>query len=68
MYKDDEHKGNDLSFNVFTTSGGYNRGNDLSLSLSLCTLLLSSHLHQQVWPIHKMSNNHIKFCPRSYLY
>ena len=35
MYKDDEHRGNDLLFKVFATGGGYNRGNDLSLSLSL---------------------------------
>ena len=46
--------------------GGYNRGNDLflSLCLSLCTQLLTFYIIQQT----TMFNNIIIGCPKSYLY
>ena len=43
---------NDLNLPVLATGGGYNRGNDLlvSLPLSLChAAALTSLLHQQEW-------------------
>ena len=63
--------GNDLNLPVLATGGGYNRGNDLlvslPLSLSLYTRLLSSLLHQQEWQYTNEQHTE-KICPRSYLY
>ena len=55
------HRDNDLSCSLSSPTGGYNKGNDLLLSLShsLCIQLRYIHIIQP---------HHTLLCPKSYLY